>query len=209
LRSLGIPAREAVGYVPGGYNPITDLYQVHADDAHAWVQVWFPGYGWQDFDPTAAVPLGSPSPGGTALRDVGTALRRIPRVPVAVILVGAGLVAVAVRWRRARPATWAERVARSAERAGRKAARPRRASETLAAYAARLDEAAGNGSSTWTRLASSVEASAYGGHDPPRAAQRAMIDEARRTRVRRTAAPASRAHDPDRAPVEVGAGARD
>ena len=26
LRSLGIPAREAVGYVPGGYNPITDLY---------------------------------------------------------------------------------------------------------------------------------------------------------------------------------------
>ncbi len=31
LRSLGIPAREAVGYVPGGFNPITDLYQVHAE----------------------------------------------------------------------------------------------------------------------------------------------------------------------------------
>ena len=83
LRSLGIPAREAVGYVPGGYNPITDLYQVHADDAHAWVQVWFPGYGWQNFDPTASVPATSPSPGATALQDVGTALRRIPPVPVA------------------------------------------------------------------------------------------------------------------------------
>ena len=51
LRSLGIPAREAVGYVPGGYDPITDLWQVHADDAHAWVQVWFPGYGWQELRP--------------------------------------------------------------------------------------------------------------------------------------------------------------
>ena len=61
LRSLGIPAREAVGYVPGGYDPITDLYQVHADDAHAWVQVWFPGYGWQSFDPTAVVPPEHPA----------------------------------------------------------------------------------------------------------------------------------------------------
>ena len=60
LRSLGIPAREAVGYVPGPYNPITDLYEVQAKDAHAWVQVWFPGYGWQSFDPTAVVPLGQP-----------------------------------------------------------------------------------------------------------------------------------------------------
>ena len=60
LRSLGIPAREAVGYVPGSYNPITDLYDVQAKDAHAWVQVWFPGYGWQNFDPTADGPAGQP-----------------------------------------------------------------------------------------------------------------------------------------------------
>ena len=66
LRSLGIPAREAVGYVPGPYNPITDLYDVQAKDAHAWVQVWFPGYGWQSFDPTADVPLANPSPGSGA-----------------------------------------------------------------------------------------------------------------------------------------------
>ena len=67
LRSIGIPAREAVGYVPGPYNPITDLYDVQAQDAHAWVQVWFPGYGWQSFDPTAVVPLANPSPGSTLL----------------------------------------------------------------------------------------------------------------------------------------------
>ena len=63
LRSIGIPTREAVGYVPGNFNPLTDLFDVRASDAHAWVQVWFPGYGWQNFDPTANVPLATPSPG--------------------------------------------------------------------------------------------------------------------------------------------------
>jgi len=193
LRSLGIPAREAVGYVPGGYDPITDLYQVHADDAHAWVQVWFPGYGWQNFDPTAAVPLSPPSPGSTALHDVGAAVRRIPPVPVVASVAIGGLVAVLVRWRRRRPATWAERVARAVERAGRRAGRPRRPAETFAEYAARLDELSGPAASNWGRLAASVEASAYGGHDPPPPAQRALVDEARRTRVQ----------------VPVGAGTRD
>jgi transglutaminase-like putative cysteine protease len=192
LRSLGIPAREAVGYVPGGYDPITDLWQVHADDAHAWVQVWFPGSGWQNFDPTAVVPPSNPSPGATALKDVAGALRRVPWVPVVAVLAGAGLVGAVVRWRRGRPATWAARVARDAERAGRRAGRSRRPSETLVEYGAALDELAGSGTK-WGRLASSVEASAYGGREPSPEAQRAMVAEARSTRVRRP----------------VGAGARD
>jgi transglutaminase-like putative cysteine protease len=74
LRSIGIPTREVVGYVPGPYDPITDLYQIRAEDAHAWVQVWFPGYGWQSFDPTAVVPLANPSPGATALHDLAATL---------------------------------------------------------------------------------------------------------------------------------------
>ncbi|MFZ0250823.1 MAG: DUF4129 domain-containing protein, partial [Acidimicrobiales bacterium] len=95
-----------------------------------------------------------------------------------------------------------------AERAGRRGGHPRRPSETLAEYAVRLDEHTGPASSTWTRLASSVEASAYGGHDPPRTAQRAMVDEARRTRVR--ARPQTEgAPDAAGVPVPVGASARD
>ncbi len=84
LRSLGIPAREAVGYVPGSYNPITDLYDVQAKDAHAWVQVWFPGYGWQNFDPTAAVPLANPSPGSVITHDVSRALGALPWLPIGI-----------------------------------------------------------------------------------------------------------------------------
>ncbi len=51
-RSLGIPARVATGYVSGEYNPFTGLYEVKASDAHAWVEVYFPRYGWSTFDPT-------------------------------------------------------------------------------------------------------------------------------------------------------------
>ncbi len=51
-RSLGIPARIATGYTSGEYNPFTGLHEVKASDAHAWVEVYFPGYGWSTFDPT-------------------------------------------------------------------------------------------------------------------------------------------------------------
>jgi transglutaminase-like putative cysteine protease len=185
LRSLGIPAREAVGFIPGSYNPITDLYQVRADDAHAWVQVWFPGFGWQDFDPTAAVPSANPAPGRTALSDVGAALERLPLVPIAAGLVVLALLALVVRWRRSRPATWGAQVARLAERAGRRARAARRTDETLVAYAGTLDRLSEPGSTAWSELARAVEASAYGGVEPPPEAQRQMVARARRLRVGR------------------------
>jgi transglutaminase-like putative cysteine protease len=52
LRSIGIPARFAAGYGTGTYNPFTSFYEVRASDAHAWVEVYFPEYGWISFDPT-------------------------------------------------------------------------------------------------------------------------------------------------------------
>ncbi len=61
LRELGVPARLAVGYAPGERNPFTGLYEVKASDAHAWAEVYFPGVGWQGFDPTANVPLAGDS----------------------------------------------------------------------------------------------------------------------------------------------------
>jgi len=53
LRSEGIPARLATGYTAG--EEVSDgEWLVRAQDAHAWVQVYFPGQGWVDFDPTPA-----------------------------------------------------------------------------------------------------------------------------------------------------------
>ncbi len=56
LRSLGIPTRVVTGYTPGNRNPFTGYYEIKNSDAHAWVEAWFPKYGWYEFDPTFAVP---------------------------------------------------------------------------------------------------------------------------------------------------------
>jgi transglutaminase-like putative cysteine protease len=52
LRYLGIPARVAEGFVSGTYDGNTHTWTVTDHDAHAWVEVWFAGYGWLPFDPT-------------------------------------------------------------------------------------------------------------------------------------------------------------
>jgi len=52
VRSLGIPARVAVGYTGGRYDSADDRWVVLDRDAHSWVEVWFPGRGWIPFDPT-------------------------------------------------------------------------------------------------------------------------------------------------------------
>ena len=50
LREEGIPARVAEGFLPGQRSLNTET--VRNNNAHAWVEVYFPGYGWVDFDPT-------------------------------------------------------------------------------------------------------------------------------------------------------------
>ncbi len=52
LRTLGIPARVANGFLTGEYNDVGNDYIVRARDAHSWVEVYFPGYDWYPFDPT-------------------------------------------------------------------------------------------------------------------------------------------------------------
>ena len=56
LRSLGVPARYVNGFLPGEYNSVGGDFIVRARDAHSWVEVFFPGYGWITFDPTPAGP---------------------------------------------------------------------------------------------------------------------------------------------------------
>jgi len=57
LRSIGIPARFVAGYAPGDYNSQTSAYVVLEQNAHAWVEVFFPSYGWVQFEPTASQPV--------------------------------------------------------------------------------------------------------------------------------------------------------
>ncbi len=60
LRYLGIPARVAVGFAGGTYDPKQRFWDISDREAHAWVEVWFKGYGWLPFDPTPAAPGAAP-----------------------------------------------------------------------------------------------------------------------------------------------------
>ena len=64
MRASGVPARLAAGYAPGVDIDGTDFRAVKDSDSHSWVQVYFPGHGWIDFEPTPAWPL---QPRGEAL----------------------------------------------------------------------------------------------------------------------------------------------
>lgn len=55
LRAAGIPARVVAGYQGGELNPAGKFLTVHQFDAHAWVEYWQVGVGWQSVDPTFQV----------------------------------------------------------------------------------------------------------------------------------------------------------
>ncbi len=56
LRTLQIPSRLVNGFQTGSYNRVGKDIVVRARDAHSWVEVFFPQYGWIPFDPTPADP---------------------------------------------------------------------------------------------------------------------------------------------------------
>jgi len=64
LRSIGVPARFVIGYTPGQIVPQQEQsgsdvtpYHVLERNAHAWPEVYFPTYGWIQFEPTASEPV--------------------------------------------------------------------------------------------------------------------------------------------------------
>lgn len=91
LRSLGIPARLVVGYVPGSYDEKTGEWISKASDAHAWAEVFFPGVGWQGFDPTSGVPLSGEDSSVSVASRSGPDLFLILQIGIA----SAGLLALA------------------------------------------------------------------------------------------------------------------
>jgi transglutaminase-like putative cysteine protease len=52
LRTVDVPTRLVNGFTMGEYNPVGDAYIVRESDAHSWVEVYLPGPGWTEFDPT-------------------------------------------------------------------------------------------------------------------------------------------------------------
>lgn len=176
LRSEGIPSRLAVGYSTGDRDNLTGSFTVHARDAHAWVEVLFPGIGWVPFDaspgfadlPSNQLParwlLSDLNP-QLAFTSLGGAPGGAAGAGSALLAVAATLVAILV-WRRSRrlggsPATrtyaWAQRWLRWTRL-------PSRApSETPAEHLAGLRAAAPSVADALRPLVDSVEAVSFAG----------------------------------------------
>lgn len=74
LRSLGIPTRLVNGFGPGTLDSSKNVMVVRSVDAHTWVEVYFPKYGWIPFEPTAdgayqTIPRGTAGGANLCLRD--------------------------------------------------------------------------------------------------------------------------------------------
>jgi transglutaminase-like putative cysteine protease len=54
LRSVGVPARLVLGYAEGQVMGDSSAFSVKQKDSHAWPEVYFPGYGWVEFEPTVS-----------------------------------------------------------------------------------------------------------------------------------------------------------
>jgi hypothetical protein len=95
LRAVGIPSRFAVGFDSGARNPFTGYFEVRESDAHSWVEVFYPGIGWIEYDPTHDVPQANPGLAGRfiapqVLREFGRFLSRIVPRPVKAAVAAAG-----------------------------------------------------------------------------------------------------------------------
>lgn len=55
-RAAGLPARLVTGYATGSYDYSANRYVVTEADAHSWVEIYFPEYGWVEFEPTGGRP---------------------------------------------------------------------------------------------------------------------------------------------------------
>jgi transglutaminase-like putative cysteine protease len=201
LRMGGVPARVATGFATGTRTAANE-WTVSDIDAHAWVEAWFPKYGWVRFDPTPTVaparggkssaaitkqlPTGNAGASGASPR----ASAPTPTTPGAthtasgggpsVLLIVAGIAAVAllaaIIWRVARRAAGQDDLLAELERAMARTGRPLAGGVTLAALEHRFRDSPGA-----VEYLRSLRLSRYGGGGlpPTRRGRRALRAELR------------------------------
>ncbi len=167
LRLAGVPARLVSGYVPGNRSFFAGMYEVRGSDAHTWTEIYYPGLGWVESDPTYVVPPAGafsqvkeaigwlhdqyesmPAWVQAPFDSVGRYIRGIYRlepVNLATALLGAVVAAASFMWLRRRKRqkaeaslAWEEKMLGRLEGAARRLNIEREPHETLREFAYRL-----------------------------------------------------------------------
>ena len=182
-RSLGIPARVAVGYATGTFDEASGAYVVREADAHAWPELLIDGR-WVPFEPTPVRPLPARNPAAPAPEPTAVVVPPPPApepalwprlaLPAAAVVALALIVAAwfGLRARLRSPLTWAQL---QIERLGAGAGVPWPVGATLQEYARLLEARAGGESRALRELVLLIEAARYG---------RRPLDEGRAARLR-------------------------
>jgi protein-glutamine gamma-glutamyltransferase len=109
LRVAGVPTRVVVGFATGEQVD-KDTYAVRDEDAHAWIEVYFPGVGWVPFNPTPAAAEADISPGLDVLQPASASAAGagggvVQLIGAAAILLAVALLATSFARRRSGPRT--------------------------------------------------------------------------------------------------------
>jgi transglutaminase-like putative cysteine protease len=165
-RTAGIPARLATGYAQGTFDHESGRWVVSEADGHSWVEIYFAGAGWVEFEPTA----GRAAPVRPGARSSGLSVPPVPprtpsraQMPWAVLVWAGALtllvVTVLFRWQRWRgeAALGADLVRDRYQRMvhwGERLGQPLRDGQTAFEYGAILGEnlAARGLGSRWARV---------------------------------------------------------
>ncbi|MEO8273072.1 MAG: transglutaminase domain-containing protein [Chloroflexota bacterium] len=194
LRSAGVPARVAYGFLPGRRG-LDGIEEVSAQLAHYWVEVYFPGVGWIEFDPTGGgvgaiqvIPSGSPvaatpvpsgagssvrngatppasfGPGGGGTASTGTGIG--PFIAIAIILlIGVGALAFAAIRRTPNSPMHPDQAWGSVARLAARFGLGPRPSQTVYEYAGSLGDAVPAARMELTTIARAKVEVAYGKRD--------------------------------------------
>ena len=151
-RATGIPARLASGYAQGTYDHEAGHWVVTEQDGHSWVEVYFEGIGWVEFEPTAGQPA-LDRPGGAEAADLSLPALPSPTgawwqgIPWSLLAMGGMavlLAALIVRIWRPRPAMTAGQLVRDRQarlsRWGARLGHPHRDGQTAREYGQSLGQ---------------------------------------------------------------------
>jgi transglutaminase-like putative cysteine protease len=189
-RSLGIPARVAIGYATGEYDAANLTYTVYEQDAHAWPELYVNGR-WTPFEPTPIRPLPARETRRSTSPPVAATTPAAQETPVyglliwlAVVAVLAGLSAAGLWVRRRSAASRAGRllspafdIHRQLEKMGVRAGIPWPTGTTLHEYGALLASRMRGAVNALTALIVLIERARYSGK-PLTAAEERGLDEA-------------------------------